>query len=188
MSENNNMPLDVVTPSNLAINENIALSGSFSTSGRNLGAEGDGLSPCLLAKVLPGVDKGQLLKSKIVKVTPPKLNKTTSTAKIKAYNAEEGAAFKTKRGMEEYYNGEVPMLYRDKAREVASEKGGGGCIQRSVGINRSPWYRLVGTQAYGLDVWYAGSLLAPISLGSVEFSRGAQLAALVSPTLIYLLG
>ena len=81
------------------------------------------------------------------------------------------------------------MLYRDKLREVALSTGGGGCvsIQRSVGINRSPWYRLVGTQAYGLDVWYAGSLLAPISW-SVEFCGGAQLTALVSPTLIYLLG
>ena len=60
---------------------------------------------------------------------------------------------------------------RDKLREFVALTGGGGCvsIQRSVGINRSPWYRLVGTQAYGLDVWYAGSLLAPISLLSVEF-------------------
>ena len=31
----------------------------------------------------------------------------------------------------------------------------------------------MGTQAYGLDVWYAGSLLAPISLGSVEFWGGS---------------
>ena len=62
---------------------------------------------------------------------------------------------------------------RDKLREVVPLTGGGGCvsIQRSVGINRSPWYRLVGTQAYGLDVWYAGSLLAPISLLSVEWVR-----------------
>ena len=57
MSENNNMPLDVVTPSNLAINGNIDLSGSFSTPGRNLGAEGDGSSPCLLAKVVQGADE-----------------------------------------------------------------------------------------------------------------------------------
>ena len=41
-------------------------------------------------------------------------------------------------------------------------------------MNRSPWYRLVGTQAYGLDVWYAGSLLAPISLGSVGFFTGGS--------------
>ena len=88
------------------------------------------------------------------------------------------------------YYPNAAQRYRDKLREVWAATGGGGCvsIQRSVGINRSPWYRLVGTQAYGLDVWYAGSLLAPISLGSVEFGGGAQLTALVSPTLIYLLG
>jgi len=57
---------------------------------------------------------------------------------------------------------------RDKLREVVASTGGGG-IQESVGINRSPWYRLVGTQAFGLDVWHAGSLLAPIGLLSVEF-------------------
>ena len=75
------------------------------------------------------------------------------------------------------------MRDRDKLREVVSQTGGGGCvsIQGSVGINRSPWYRLVGTQAYGLDVWYAGSLLAPISLLSVEWVSSAQLASLVSP-------
>ena len=77
------------------------------------------------------------------------------------------------------------MRDRDKLREVVESAGGGGCvsIQGSVGINRAPWYRLVGIQACGLDVWYAGSLLAPISLLSVEFWGGAQLASLMSPKL-----
>jgi len=36
--------------------------------------------------------------------------------------------------------------------------GGGGCvsIQWSVGINRSPWNRLVGRVTFGLVLWYAG--------------------------------
>ena len=70
----------------------------------------------------------------------------------------------------ETFDSNAELRDRDKLREVVALTGGGGCvsIQGSVGINRSPWYRLVGTQAYGLDVWYAGSLLAPISLLSVE--------------------
>jgi len=60
----------------------------------------------------------------------------------------------------------LPQRYRDEIREVWGGTGGDGClsIQWSVGSNRPPWYRLADTQAYGLDVWYAGSLLASFSL------------------------
>ena len=68
-----------------------------------------------------------------------------------------------------------PQRHRDKLREVWGvnrRRWVRRASMGSVGINRPPWYRLAGTQAYGLDVWYAGSLLAPSSLSRLSFLWG----------------
>ena len=120
-----NKLLNVITPFNVSSIENIVSSGSYSTPGSKLGEEGDEPSQSLLPKkVLHGTEEGIQTKTKIIKVKSPKLKKPKSTAKTKAssslllkslHDAEEGAALRSRRGIEEYYE-----LLTEEITEAAS--------------------------------------------------------------------